>query len=128
MKYVDLSVPEGKIEYSFRVLVKLIEKIILQVSGVDSLEKVPEESIKIEVKKESLNITLYVNFTLEKRLTEIAWDVQKILKERFEQITGLKIDRIDICVQGFSSTGLNEKFENLSFTSPTSELSASHAP
>jgi len=127
LKYIEVTFPEGKIEYSLRVLVKLIGKIVLQISGVDSLEKIPEESIKVETKKKFLNISLFVRFTLEKRVPEIAWDLQKILKDQFETKTGLKIDRIDIYVQGFSSTGLNENFDNLSFpTAP--ELSIQNAP
>ena len=127
MKYIEVTFPEGKIEYSLRVLVKLIGKIVLQISGVDSLEKIPEESIKVETKKKFLNISLFVRFTLEKRVPEIAWDLQKILKDQFETKTGLKIDRIDIYVQGFSSIGLNENFDNLSFpTAP--ELSIQNAP
>jgi len=127
LKYIEVAFPEGKIEYSLRVLVKLIGKIVLQISGVDSLEKIPEESIKVETKKKFLNISLFVRFTLEKRVPEIAWDLQKILKDQFETKTGLKIDRIDICVQGFSSIGLNENFDNLSFpTAP--ELSIQNAP
>ena len=128
MKYVDIHLSEGKIEYSHRVLLKLIEDIVLQVSGIDSLEKQPDESIKIETKKESLNISLYLNFTLEKRVPEVAWDVQKSLKDNFEKKTGLKVDRIDIFVQGFSSVGLNENFENLFSESSNSGLKVNHAP
>ncbi|NLJ39392.1 MAG: Asp23/Gls24 family envelope stress response protein [Candidatus Atribacteria bacterium] len=128
MKYVDIHLPEGKIEYSYRVLVKLIEDIILRVAGIDSLEKQPDESIKIEAKKESLNISLYLIFTLEKRVPEVAWDAQKNLKDIFEKKTGLKVDRIDIFVQGFSSVGLNENFENLFPELSLSELKVNHAP
>ncbi|HCU22684.1 MAG TPA: hypothetical protein DF698_07365 [Candidatus Atribacteria bacterium] len=128
MKYVDIHLSEGKIEYSLRVLVKLIEDIVRQVSGVDSLEKQSDESIKIETKKESLNISLYLNFTLEKRVPEVAWDVQKSLKDNFEKKTGLRVDRIDIFVQGFSSVGLNENFENLFSESSNSGLKVNHAP
>lgn len=128
MKYVDIHLPEGKIEYSYRVLVKLIEDIILRVAGIDSLEKQPDESIKIEAKKESLNISLYLIFTLEKRVPEVAWDTQKNLKDIFEKKTGLKVDRIDIFVQGFSSVGLNENFENLFPELSISELKVNHAP
>jgi len=128
LKYVDIHLSEGKIEYSLRVLVKLIEDIVRQVSGVDSLEKQSDESIKIETKKESLNISLYLNFTLEKRVPEVAWDVQKSLKDNFEKKTGLRVDRIDIFVQGFSSVGLNENFENLFSESSNSGLKVNHAP
>ena len=128
MKYVDIYLSEGKIEYSLRVLVKLIEDIVRQVSGVDSLEKQSDESIKIETKKESLNISLYLIFTLEKRVPEVAWDVQKSLKDNFEKKTGLRVDRIDIFVQGFSSVGLNENFENLFSESSNSGLKVNHAP
>ena len=128
MKYVDILFPEGKIGYSYRVLVKLIKDIFLQESGIDYLEKQPDESIKIETKKESLNITLFLNFTLEKRVPEVAWDLQKNLKDGFEKKTGLKIDRIDIFVQGFSPVGLNENFDNLFFELPTPELKVNHAP
>lgn len=128
MKYVDIHLSEGKIEYSHRVLLKLIEDIVLQVSGIDSLEKQPDESIKIETKKESLNISLYLNFTLEKRVPEVAWDAQKSLKDNFEKKTGLKVDRIDIFVQKFSSVGLNENFENLFFESSAPELKVNYAP
>lgn len=128
MKYVDIHLSEGKIEYSHRVLLKLIEDIVLQVSGIDSLEKQPDESIKIETKKESLNISLYLNFTLEKRVPEVAWDAQKSLKDNFEKKTGLKVDRIDIFVQKFSSVGLNENFENLFSESSAPELKVNYAP
>jgi uncharacterized alkaline shock family protein YloU len=128
LKYVDIHLSEGKIEYSHRVLLKLIEDIVLQVSGIDSLEKQPDESIKIETKKESLNISLYLNFTLEKRVPEVAWDVQKSLKDNFEKKTGLKVDRIDIFVQKFSSVGLNENFENLFSESSAPELKVNYAP
>ncbi|NLJ49516.1 MAG: Asp23/Gls24 family envelope stress response protein [Candidatus Atribacteria bacterium] len=128
MKYIDISLLEGRVGYSHRVLVKLIEDIILRVPGIDSLEKQPDESIKIETKKESLNISLYLNFTLEKRVPEVAWDVQKNLKDIFEKKTGLKVDRIDIFVQGFSSVGLNENFENLFPELFIPELKVNHAP
>jgi uncharacterized alkaline shock family protein YloU len=128
LKYVDIHLSEGKIEYSHRVLLKLIEDIVLQVSGIDSLEKQPDESIKIETKKESLNISLYLNFTLEKRVPEVAWDAQKSLKDNFEKKTGLKVDRIDIFVQKFSSVGLNENFENLFSESSAPELKVNYAP
>ncbi|HAX98390.1 MAG TPA: hypothetical protein DCY12_05770 [Candidatus Atribacteria bacterium] len=92
------------------------------------MEKQSDESIKIETKKESLNISLYLNFTLEKRVPEVAWDVQKSLKDNFEKKTGLRVDRIDIFVQGFSSVGLNENFENLFSESSNSGLKVNHAP
>ncbi|MCX6089896.1 MAG: Asp23/Gls24 family envelope stress response protein [Candidatus Atribacteria bacterium] len=101
--------------YSLRVLQKLIENIILQIPGVDSLEKNPEESIRLESKKDFVNLSLSLNLTLEKRVPEIAWDLQRELKDTLERKTGLKVDRIDIYVQSFSSVGLNENFESLPF-------------
>jgi uncharacterized alkaline shock family protein YloU len=42
------------------------------------------------------------SLNLKKRVPEIAWELQKELKEKLEKKTGLRVDRIDIYVQGFA--------------------------
>ncbi|HOQ67348.1 MAG TPA: Asp23/Gls24 family envelope stress response protein [Candidatus Atribacteria bacterium] len=94
--------PEGQIFYSFRTLQALIDQVIQSFPGVESWEKKREESLRIETKKGAISLQLFLILNLKKKVPETAWELQKELKETLEKKTGLRVDRVDIYVQGFA--------------------------
>ncbi|MGQ9474185.1 MAG: Asp23/Gls24 family envelope stress response protein [Candidatus Caldatribacteriaceae bacterium] len=67
------------------------------------MEKNRAESVRIESRKDLISLNLFLIFDLERRAPEVAWELQRSLKEVIERKTGLRIDRINIYVQGFEA-------------------------
>jgi len=107
-KSVEVETDFGRVLLPHRLLHKLVEHIVLSVPGVEALEKSGEESIRIELRKKVISISLFVVLNLTKRVPEVSWELQKKLKEKFESQTGLRLERIDINVQKFSALGLDD--------------------
>lgn len=107
-KSVEVETDFGRVLLPHRLLHKLVEHIVLSVPGVEALEKSSEESIRIELRKKVISISLFVVLNLTKRVPEVSWELQKKLKEKFESQTGLRLERIDINVQKFSALGLDD--------------------
>ncbi|HOA98390.1 MAG TPA: Asp23/Gls24 family envelope stress response protein [Candidatus Atribacteria bacterium] len=80
----------------------LVDEVVEGFNGVESWEKNSEESLRIETKKGAISLQLFLILNLKKRVPETAWELQKGLKEMLEKKTGLRVDRIDIYVQGFA--------------------------
>lgn len=110
LKTIEINLLEGKVIYTLKAVQKLIEQAILRHQGIKSLEKNRMESIRIESRKDLISLNLFLIFDLERRAPEIAWELQKSLKEVVERKTGLKVDRINIYVQGFEAQGKEHRF------------------
>ncbi len=106
MRGCEVLLEEGRVLYSPRVLQRLVEHALQGIAGVGSLEKSPEESIRIDARKGLVSLNLFLIFTLERRVPETAWEVQRRVKERVEKETLLKVEHINIYVQGFAVGGL----------------------
>ncbi|WP_017873102.1 Asp23/Gls24 family envelope stress response protein [Candidatus Caldatribacterium saccharofermentans] len=107
MKGCEVLLEEGKVTYSFRVLQKLIECLLQSIPGVESLEKNREESIRLDARGDLLSVNLFLILTLERRVPETAWEIQKRVKEKIEKETALRVDHINIYVQGFATGHLS---------------------
>lgn len=103
LKGCEVVLEEGKILYSFRTLRKIVERLVWTVEGVGSFEKSQKESIRIDAHKDLLSLNLFLVFTLERRVPETAWELQRKIKETIERDTLLKIEQINIYVQGFET-------------------------
>jgi len=103
LKGAEIDLSQGRIVYSLKALQKIVERIALRQQGVRALEKNREESVKIEARKDLLTVNLFLIFSLERRVPEVAWELQKNLKENLEKVTGLKVGQVNIYVQGFDS-------------------------
>lgn len=79
-----------------------MDQVVQCFPGVESWEKNREESLRLEAKRGIVSLQLFLVLNLKKRVPEIAWELQKELKEKLEKKTGLRVDRIDIYVQGFA--------------------------
>ncbi|MGC8777169.1 MAG: Asp23/Gls24 family envelope stress response protein [Candidatus Caldatribacteriaceae bacterium] len=103
LKSVEISSPQGRVIYPLRVVQKIVERTVIHQQGVKSLEKNREESIRIEARKGLITLNLFLILNLERRVPEVAWELQRNLKENLERATGLKVGQINIYVQGFDS-------------------------
>ncbi len=99
----EVNSPHGRVWYAPKVLQKIIERAILSHEGIESLEKSYEESIRVETRKGFISVNLFLILNLDKRVPETGWEVQKSLKETIEKTTGLRVEQINIYVQGFDS-------------------------
>lgn len=101
-KGAQINILEGKVNYSLKVLEKIIKQNVPKVRGVEGLDQSTDEGIRIESKKNVLSLRLYVILNLERRVPEVAWDLQKHLKDILEKKMGLRVEKIDIYVTAFS--------------------------
>lgn len=106
MRNFEVLLEEGKVLYSLRVLQKVVERVLRGIPGVSALEKNPEESIRIDARREFVSLNLFLVFTLERRVPETAWEVQKRVKEKIEKDMLLKVEHINVYVQGFEAGGV----------------------
>ncbi len=102
LKSAEIVLPEGQILYPLKTLQALVDQVVQGFPGVESWEKNREESLRLETKRGMISLQLFLVLNLKKRVPETAWELQKELKERLEKKTGLRVDRIDIYVQGFA--------------------------
>lgn len=103
LRGVEIDSPQGKVTYALRVLQKIVERAVLQHRGIESLEKDRDESIRIEARKGLITLNLFLVFSLERRVPEVAWELQRNLKETVEKQTGIRVGQINVYVQGFDS-------------------------
>ncbi|MCS7241442.1 MAG: Asp23/Gls24 family envelope stress response protein [Candidatus Caldatribacterium sp.] len=101
MRGCEVVCEDGKVVYSPRVIQKVVEHVLGGIRGVSSLEKSPEESIRVDARREFVSLNLFLIFTLERRVPETAWEIQKRVKEKIEREMFLKVERINIYVQSF---------------------------
>lgn len=75
------------------------------VGGIKELvgKKAPQHAVKIWFKEEGVffELTLEVDYGVE--IPQLAWEVQKAVKSAVEQMTGMKVVRVDVDVRGLRS-------------------------
>ncbi len=58
------------------------------------------------MRKGFVSLNLFLIFTLERRVPETAWEVQKRVKEKIEKEMFLKAEHINVYVQAFETGGV----------------------
>lgn len=69
---------------------------IAEVLGRRNLSK----GIKVEVGTEDAKIDIYVVVDYGVRIPDVAWDIQESVKNAVETMTGLKVNYVNVHVQG----------------------------
>ncbi|MGQ9622613.1 MAG: Asp23/Gls24 family envelope stress response protein [Candidatus Caldatribacteriaceae bacterium] len=103
MRYCEVALDGGKVLYSPRVVQRIVESLIKDVPGVGSLEKGKGESIRLDGRKDIVSLNIFLILTLERRVPETAWELQKRVKEKIERELLLRVEQINIYVQGFQT-------------------------
>jgi len=73
------------------------QEVILETAGVHSLSS---KGVKIEHQGESIVINAYLNVDYGCRIPELAWNIQKNIKDAVVGITKYKLKKININIQG----------------------------
>lgn len=69
---------------------------IAQVLGLKNMSK----GVKVDVGEKEVKVDLFLIVNYGVRIPEVAWNVQENVKKAIENMTGLKVDEINIHVQG----------------------------
>lgn len=67
-----------------------------------SSKKNPNKGVKVEMSEESVTVDLYIVVDYGIRIPELAWEVQENVSANIESMTGLKVDKVNIHIEGVS--------------------------
>ncbi len=102
----------GEIKISNDVVGKIAGEAALSVDGVFSLSETPADGIeklfkgsyhygvKVEFKENSVSLEIPVVVTYGYSIPEVGKKVQEAVREEVEKLTGLKVEKVDVLVQG----------------------------
>lgn len=103
----------GNVKISEEVIGLLAEKAIKNIDGVIGLtsnvveslvamvsRKTGVKGVSADIKNENVNITLHTVIRFGVRIPEIAWQIQENVKTVVESMTGLTVDKVNVCVDG----------------------------
>ena len=72
------------------------------------------KGIKVDIKENVTVIDLYIIVEYGKRIPELAWEIQESVKNNVETMTGLKVEKVNIHIDGVSfKKSEQEENENL---------------
>jgi len=74
-------------------------------------KKNPGKGVKVEMKEDSVVVDLYVIVEYGIRIPEIAWEIQENVKENIETMTGLKVEKVNIHIEGVNFGNEKKKDE-----------------
>ena len=103
----------GNVKISEEVIGLLAEKAIKNIDGVIGLtgnvveslvamvsRKTGVKGVSADIKNENVNITLHTVIRFGVRIPEVAWQIQENVKTVVESMTGLTVDKVNVCVDG----------------------------
>ena len=65
-------------------------------------KKNPSKGVKVDMSEDSVKIDLYIVVEYGVRVPELAWEIQEGVKNSFETMTGLGVDKVNIHIEGVS--------------------------
>jgi uncharacterized alkaline shock family protein YloU len=87
-KYIDKLWQFVQLEFADKVTRKFL--------GRDNIAR----GISISKEEEGLGIDIYLNVEFGAKIPDLAWEVQSSVKEAVESVTGLKVQMVNIHVEG----------------------------
>lgn len=65
-----------------------------------SAKKSPSKGVKVEMAENAVKIDLYIVVEYGVRIPELAWEIQESVKDNVETMTGLKVEKVNIHIEG----------------------------
>ncbi len=103
----------GNVKISEEVIELLAEKAIKNIDGVVGLignvveafvamvsKKNGVKGVSADIKDETVNVTLHTIIRFGVRIPEVAWQIQENVKSVVESMTGLTVEKVNVCVDG----------------------------
>ncbi len=63
-------------------------------------KKNPNKGVKVDMNETTASVDLYIIVKYGVRIPELAWEVQESVKNNIESMTGLKVDKVNIHIEG----------------------------
>ena len=60
----------------------------------------PNKGVKVDMNETSASVDLYIIVKYGVRIPELAWGIQENVKKNIESMTGLKVDKVNIHIEG----------------------------
>ena len=80
------------------------------IAEIFGAKKNPSKGVKVDIKESSTVIDLHIIVDYGIRIPEIAWEIQENVKNDVETMTGLKVEKVNVHVDGVSFE--KEKLKN----------------
>jgi len=100
---------EVKLEISPGVIISIASKAAMEVRGVYSLEgagnvslwrRTQPHGVKVEISGNKVKLELYIIAEESYYLPEVGLNLQEYIKEEVERVTGMRVEKIDVYIQG----------------------------
>ncbi len=85
-------------------------------------KKNPSKGVKVDMNETSVTIDLYIVVDYGVRIPELSWEIQENVKNNVETMTGLKVLKVNIHIEGVSFE--KENAEKIEFDGSENEESA----
>lgn len=104
----------GTVKISDEVVIICCTNAVLKTEGVYKLtdgfmgnlqknllgQRSPFSGIKLNREDDTVSVDIYIIVDFDVKIPQVAWDVQVNVKKELEEITGLKVNSVNIHVQG----------------------------
>ena len=112
----ESTVNKGNVKISNEVVATIAGIAANEINGVSGMcgniaggiaellgsKKNSSKGVKVEITEESAVIDLYIVVEYGIRIPDLAWELQENVKASVESMTGLKVDKVNIHVDGVS--------------------------
>jgi len=71
-----------------------------------------DRGVKVEVDAEGVSVELHIIIEYGIRIPQVAWQIQNDVRQAIEDMTGKRVKRVDVVVQGVHLPAHNQKEEN----------------
>ena len=103
----DIKTQDGSIEVSETVLITFVEKTVGEFSGVFLSRK--KKSVKITRSDTGSTIDLGLDVNYGTNIPETVREIQKAVKERITGLAGVKVNEVNVVVEGLNIEELIKK-------------------
>jgi len=102
----------GEIKISDEVIAIIADIASKEIHGVIGLsgglsdvisKKHSAKGVKLEINDRNVKVDLFLNVEYGIRIPDVAWKIQENVKRSIEVMTGMKVENVDIHIQGIQS-------------------------
>jgi len=103
----------GSVKISEEVVATIAGLATAEVKGVSSMsgtiaggiaeilgKKNTGKGVKVEMREDDVDINLYIIAEYGASIPEIAWEIQEKVKKAIEGMTGLKVEKVNVNIEG----------------------------
>lgn len=103
----DIIASDGNLEISEAVLITYVEKTIGEFDGISLSRK--RKAVKVIRSENGNSIDLGLEVNYGTKIPEVVKELQKAVKERITELAGVKINEVNVVIEGLNLEELIKK-------------------